>query len=181
MKLSKKMLFGALGLSALAVTVPIVLTSCSDNSKNIELVKDLSSYGSNELLGVKSYGFSNSTPVNDTYKNKSGEELQNLLGVKASPNIATGDMNSISKENFEKFIDGLTFQSIYEDNIDNPKELLWSNINTSAFDNSNVSNGVTILGGSTVSIAFALNSKDATWNDGSFGTITFVINTMSMS
>lgn len=169
MKLSKKILLSTLGLGAIAVTVPVVLTSCSsDKESKIDFI-DLSKYEALEAAGQKVYTFSSDT-VNSDLQGKSFDEFKSFLGL----NGTVGE--TISKDSFDKLIKDLTF-------INNrDKELLWSDIKTDALNNENVKGVVTMIDNTSnvnsIQIVFALK-EGATWSDGSNSGITFSVTDMS--
>lgn len=175
-KLSKKLLFSTFGIAALSTTVPIALTSCSEelnNSKSIEFV-DLSKFSTVEVVingqNTQSYQFV-STTVNDNFKNKSEDEIKSMLGV-------LGESKSkISKDAFNLLINEQTFVGATESGTSSGY-LIWSNIKTSALDNENVESRVSFQFSSEsfklVIVSFEL-LNDATWSNGSTALIQFVI------
>lgn len=172
MKLSKKILLSTLGLGAIAVTVPVVLTSCSEKEENasqgIDFI-DLSKYKTFEANGVSAYSFM-STSANDDLKGKSVDDIKTYLGV--SNEIG----GTISKDGFDKMIKNLTFT-----NTGGTESLSYSDIKTEALNNENVSNMVTIMsvsGTTTVGVTFTLKNN-ATWSNGSKDSI--MVQYMDMS
>lgn len=165
-KLSKKLLFGSLGVAALGISVPVVLTSCAEdtNSKSVDFI-DLSKYKSVETAGIKSYTFMSLT-ANDNFKGKSEGEIKSTLGI--SDSITGG---KISKDAFDKLINNLTFTNT--DLSGNIAQLIWSDVKTSALDNANVNNTARYMSG-TIMVTFSL-TNGATWSNGSSDVITFSV------
>lgn len=125
-KNTKKILLPILGFSAIAISVPIISTSCATTS-NANII-NFDNFKPSELENVKFYSFASG--ANDEWKSKSQDDVKSELNLTDSLVAGTlMNQNFRDEAKFKSIISGLTFSS------QGGQSLSWTDINVSALNN----------------------------------------------
>lgn len=144
----KKILLPILGFSTIAISTPIIITSCSTSS-NTNIIK-FDDFTPVDLAGIQTYSFSSG--ANEEWKSKSKEDVYKELKLTDVPGTAGSGLNKDFRDEaiFKSMINGLTFSTL------NQKSLAWTDIDTSAINNPNAKVSVMYISVPSVSNTIAV-------------------------
>lgn len=158
---SKKFLLSILSFSTLAITTPIIVTSCAKSS-NATII-NFDDFKPMKAQGMDIYTFSGE--LNAEWKGKSKDEIKNELRLVDNPAMTGGFINANFRDEskFQSLIKDTTFKTTDLSNPTESKNLEWTNINVSAINNkeANVSISYTNIANTTSSfiIMWKLGNK----------------------